>query len=159
VAVVQALAEIASPSALQALEKGLDDSDREVRLASVRVIGQHKPKTALPRIAEVVQGRSVRAADLTEKMAFFEAYGSMVGDGGIDVLDGILNSGGFLKRKDDPQTRACAAMALGRIGSERAREALLKAANDREPLVRNAVNRALRGERVSTMVRAGELPS
>jgi len=159
VTVVQALAEIASPSALQALEIGLDDADREVRLASVRVIGQHKPKTALPRITEVVQGRSVRHADLTEKMAFFEAYGSMVGEGGIAILDGILNSGGFLKRKDDPQTRACAAMALGRIGSEAARAALNRAANDKEPLVKNAVSRALRGDRSSTMLRAGELPS
>jgi hypothetical protein len=159
VTVVQALAEIASPAALQALEKGLDDTDREVRLASVRVIGQHKAKTALPRIAEVVQGRSMRAADLTEKMAFFEAYGSMVGEAGTDILDGILNSGGFLKRKDDPQTRACAAMALGRIGSEGARASLQRAMNDKEAIVRNAVSRALRGDRASTMMRAGELPS
>jgi hypothetical protein len=159
VATVQALAEIATPSAVQALEKGLDDTDREVRLASVRVVGMHKSRTALPKIQEVVTGKSVRQRDLTEKMAFFEAYGTLVGESGVEMLDGILNSGGFLKRKEDPETRACAAMALGRIASQNARAMLSKAAQDKEPLVRNAVARAMRGDRASSMFRAGEIPS
>jgi HEAT repeat protein len=160
VAAVQALAEIASPAALQALEKGLDDADREVRLASVRVIGLHKSRNALPKITAVVQGKSVRERDLTEKMAFFEAYGLMVGEPGVEALDAILNAaGGFLKRKEDPETRACAAMALGRIGSEAAKASLLRASQDKEAIVRNAVNRAIRGDRMSTMMRAGEIPT
>ncbi len=159
VAAVQALADIATPAAVQALEKGLDDGDREVRLVAVRVIGQHKSRSALPRIAAVVQGKAARMpADLTERMAFYEAYGAMVGESGVAVLDGILNSGGFLKRKEDPETRACAAMALGRIGSAAARDSLTRATSDKEPLVKNAANRALRGDRASTMMRAGELP-
>jgi hypothetical protein len=158
VAAVTALSEIASPAAIQALEKGLDDADRDVRLQSIRVIAQHKSRSALPRITNVVQGKSVRNADLTEKMAFFEAYGLLAGDAGVGPMDEILNSGGFLKRKEDPQTRACAAMALGKIASDRARAALEKAANDKEPLVRSAVGRALRGERASSLFRAGELP-
>ncbi|MFI5279815.1 MAG: HEAT repeat domain-containing protein [Gemmatimonadales bacterium] len=158
VAAVQALADIASPAAIQALEKSLDDSDREVRLAAVRVVGQHKSRSALPKITTVVTGKSVRQADLTEKMAFFEAYGVLVGESGVDLLDGILNSGGFLKRKENPETRACAAMALGRIGSQAARDALNKAAQDKEPLVKSAVMRAIRGERSSSMFRAGEIP-
>ena len=159
VATVQALSEIASPAAVQALEKALDDENRDVRLASVRVIGLHKSRSALPKIQEVVQGKSVRGADLTEKMAFFEAYGSLVGDAGVRVLDGILNSGGFLKRREDPQTRACAAMALGRVGTPVAHASLEKALQDKEPLVKNAVARALRGDRASSMFRAGELPT
>ncbi|MFI5206845.1 MAG: HEAT repeat domain-containing protein [Gemmatimonadales bacterium] len=159
VAAVQALADIASPSSIQALEKALDDADREVRLASVRVVGQHKSRSALPKITTVVTGKSVRQADLTEKMAFFEAYGVLVGESGVELLDGILNSGGFLKRKENPETRACAAMALGRIGSQAARDALSKATQDKEPLVKSAVLRAIRGERASSMFRAGELPS
>lgn len=158
VAAVQALSEIASPSAIQALEKGLEDSDRDVRLQSIRVIGQHKSRSALPRITNVVQGKSVRTADLTEKMAFFEAYGLLAGESGVAPMDEILNSGGFLKRKEDPQTRACAAMALGKIASDRAKAALEKAAADKEPLVRSAVARALRGERGSSLFRAGEIP-
>lgn len=159
VTAVAALAEIASPAAVQALEKGLDDADREVRIQSVRVVAQHKSRSALPKITAVVQGKSVRQADLTEKMAFFEAYGSLVGEPGVAALDQILNSGGFLKRKEDPETRACAAMALGRIGTQTARDSLQKASQDKEPLVKNAVARAMRGERTSAMMKAGELPS
>ena len=158
VAAVQALADIATPSSIQALEKALDDADREVRLASVRVVGQHKSRSALPKITTVVTGKSVRQADLTEKMAFFEAYGVLVGESGVDLLDGILNSGGFLKRRENPETRACAAMALGRIGSQAARDSLSKATQDKEPLVKSAVLRAIRGERSSSMFRAGEIP-
>jgi HEAT repeat protein len=156
---VQALAEIATPAAIQSLEKGLDDGDREVRIQSVRVVAQHKSRSALPRITAVVQGKTVRNADLTEKMAFFEAYGSLVGESGVDALDAMLNSGGFLKRKEDPEVRACAAMALGRIGSQTARVSLQKALQDKDPLVRNAVARALRGDRASSMFRAGEIPA
>jgi hypothetical protein len=156
---VQALAEIATPAAIRSLEKGLDDSDREVRLQSVRVVAQHKSRSALPRITAVVQGKTGRNADLTEKMAFFEAYGSLVGESGVDALDALLNSGGFLKRKEAPEVRACAAMALGRIGSQTALVSLQKALQDKDPLVRNAVTRALRGDRASSMFRAGEIPT
>ena len=145
VGAVQALAEIGSPGAMQALERALEDDDREVRLAAVRILAQRKHRGAISRIAALVQGKDVRARDLTEKMAFFEAYGSMVGEEGVAVLGAMLNSGGFLKKKSDPETRACAAMALGRIGSPAAVASLKAASDAKEPLVRNAVNRALRG--------------
>ncbi|MGD0483952.1 MAG: HEAT repeat domain-containing protein, partial [Gemmatimonadales bacterium] len=102
-------------------------------------------RAALGKISNLVRGKDVRARDLTEKMAFFEAYGALVGEEGVGILAAMLNSGGFLKRRDNPETRACAAMALGRIGSAAAQDALRKAADSKEPLVRNAVNRALRG--------------
>ncbi|HXY68164.1 MAG TPA: HEAT repeat domain-containing protein [Gemmatimonadales bacterium] len=144
-AAVTALAEFATPAALQGLEKALDDADRDVRLTAVRVLMQHKHRGALPKVTAAVEGKSVRDADLTEKMAFFEAYGSLVGESGVAALDAMLNSGGFLKRKEDPETRACAALALGRIGTSSARQALERAGGSKEALVRNAVSRALRG--------------
>jgi HEAT repeat protein len=78
-------------------------------------------------------------------MAFFEAYGAMVGEDGVAILDAMLNSGGFLKKRADPEVRACAAMALGRIASPAAQAALQKASGAKDALVRNAVARALRG--------------
>ena len=142
---VQALSELGVPGALQGLEKALDDPDREVRLATVRILMVKKHRGALAKVTAAVQGKSVRVADLTEKMAFFEAYGSLVGEVGVAALDAMLNSGGFLKRREPPEVRACAALALGRIGTEAARQALERASMDKEALVRNAVSRALRG--------------
>jgi HEAT repeat protein len=82
--------------------------------------------------------------DLTEKMAFFEAYGGIAGANGLKPLSTILLQRGLLKMKEPPETRACAAMALGRIKTAEARELLQRAVDDKELVVRNAVNRALR---------------
>ncbi len=51
---------------------------------------------------------------------------------------------GFMKKKEDSQIRACAAMGLGKIGTPQAVAVLEQAANDKDPLVRNAVNQAMR---------------
>jgi HEAT repeat protein len=93
----------------------------------------------------VVLGKTSKPVDLTEKMAFFEAYGAIAGAAGLKVLSAILLQRGLLKMKEPPETRACAAVALGRIKSPEARELLQRAADDKDLVVRNAVNRALRG--------------
>jgi hypothetical protein len=144
-AAVQALGEIASPGALQFLERTIEDSHRDVRVATTRAIAARAHRPALAKIEAAIKGKLTRDADLTEKMALFEAYGTLCGDGGINLLDGMLNARGIFGKKEDPELRACAAMALGRIGSEAAIATLRRAANEKEILVRNAVNRALRG--------------
>jgi hypothetical protein len=144
-AAVQALGEIASPGAMQFLERTIDDAHRDVRVATTRAIAARAHRPALAKIEAAIKGKVTRDADLTEKMALFEAYGTLCGDGGINLLDGMLNARGLFGKKEDPELRACAAMALGRIGSEAAVATLRRAANEKEILVRNAVNRALRG--------------
>ena len=144
-AVVEALTTIASPGATRLLEKAIDDSERDVRITAVKFLGTRGHRNAFPRIEAAVMGNKLKDADLTEKMAFFEAYGSLAGASGIPALEKILvPKGGLLARKEDPETRACAAMALGKIRTPAAREILQKVTQDKEPLVRNAVNRALR---------------
>jgi len=144
---VQALNDIASPGALQVLEKSVDDPDRDVRIATLRSIAARNYKPALPRVDSAVKGKRAREVDLTEKMALFEAFGALAGEPGVAVLEGMLTGKGFLGKREDPELRACAAMALGRIGGARAIDVLRKAGNDneKEVLVRNAINRALRG--------------
>jgi hypothetical protein len=145
VAAVQALTEIGTPGAMQALERGLEDSERDVRIATVRAIQARSYRAALPRLEAAVKGKVVRDADLSEKMAFFEAYGSMCGDAGVATLDGMLNAKSLFGPRADGELRACAAMALGKIGSASAQAVLQKAANEKDVVVRNAVTRALRG--------------
>jgi HEAT repeat protein len=143
--VVHALTEIGSPSALQALERGVEDSDREVRISSVRAFVSRSYRLVLPRIEAIVKGKTIREADRTEKMAFFEAYGALAGEGGVVYLDSVLNSKGFLGHREEPELRACAALALGRISTPNAGAALRKASSEKDIVVRSAVNRALRG--------------
>ena len=142
---VHALTEIASPGALRTLERAIEDADRDVRIAAVRALTAKGYRPVLARLEAAVKGKGVRDADLTEKMAFFEGYGALCGDGGISHLDSMLNGRGFLGRREDPDLRACAAIALGRIGSSKALDALRKASSEKDIVVRNAVTRALRG--------------
>ena len=144
-AAVQALGEIASPGALQFLERTIEDAHRDVRVATARAIAAKAHRPALAKLEAAVKGKLARDADLTEKMALFEAYGTLCGEGGVPLLDGMLNSRGLFGKKEDPEVRACAAMALGRVGTEAAIATLRRASNEKEILVRNAVNRALRG--------------
>lgn len=140
----QALAEIGSPGALQALERAVLDSERDVRIAAVRAIASRGHRAALPKIESIVKGKAIRDMDLTEKMAFFESYGALCGEAGVAHCAGILNGKGLLGRREDSDLRACAAVALGRIGSASAQEALRRASGEKDVVVRNAVGRALR---------------
>jgi hypothetical protein len=144
-AAIQALGEIGSAGALQQLERGLTDSDRDVRIAAARALTARNYRLALPKVTQVVTGKAIKEADLTEKMALFEAYGAFCGDGGITFLDGILNGKGFLGRREDSELRACAAMALGRVATPAAMTSLRQAMGEKDVVVRNAVNRALKG--------------
>ena len=143
-AVVEALTAISSPSAMRLLEKAIEDGDRDVRIAAVRFLASRGYRNAAARVESMVNGAKLKAADLTEKMAFFEAFGALVGAKGIPTLEKMLVAKGLLGRKEDPETRACAAMALGKVRTPEARAVLERAAQDKEPLVRNAVSRALR---------------
>src|SRR5207248_3117312 len=86
---------------------------------AVRFLGSRGYRNAATRIASMVTGSKLRHADLTEKMAFFEAFGALVGPKGIAALEKMLAAKGLLGRKEDPETRACAAMALARSARRR----------------------------------------
>jgi hypothetical protein len=142
---VNALGEIGTAGALQNLDRGIDDDDREVRIAAVRALGQRNHRAAVQKIEAALIGKRIQDGDLTEKMAFFEAFGALCGEPGIPMLDGLLNRKGLFGKRGDVEVRACAAMALGRIGTDAAFAALRRAATDKDILVRNAVSKALRG--------------
>ncbi len=144
-AVVESLAAIGNPAAMRLLERAVEDRERDVRIAAVRLIGQRGFRNAFSRIEAAVKGGKLKGVDLSEKMAFFEAYGMMAGADGLALLGRLLASrGGLLGRKEDPEIRACAAMALGKMREPEARAALERVKDDKVALVRNAVLRALR---------------
>ena len=142
---VNALAEIGTAGAMQHLDRGIDDEDRDVRIAAVRALGTRDHRASVQKIEAVLSGKRLQEGDLTEKMAFFESFGSLCGESGIPMLDGLLNRKTLFGKRGDAETRACAAMALGRIGTDAAFAALRRAGTDKDILVRNAVSRALRG--------------
>jgi hypothetical protein len=144
-AAVAALVEIGTAGALQTLERALDDTDRDVRLGAVRALTAKAYRPALTRVTTMVKSKDLRDLDRTERVSLFELYGVLCGDGGVPYLDDLLNpKGGLFSRKEDPELRACAALALGRVASAKAQAALQRAAGEKDIIVRNAVNRALK---------------
>lgn len=148
-AVVEALVAIRLTPALTALITALDDADREVRIAAARAIGAIRFASAREALEAIIDSKQVREADLTEKMAFFEAYGAVGGNSAVRRLADVLNSKGFLGRRSPTELRACAALGLGQAGTPEARKALEKAKADEDPIVKNAVVRALKEELVT----------
>jgi HEAT repeat protein len=142
---VEALVLIRSGAALDALQLGLEDSEREVRIAAARGLGSLRYQPARSRLEAMLNSRIVRDADLTEKIAFFEAFGAVANAESVAMLDKLLN-GKSLLRKQSPELRACAAMALGKVGTPASRAALERANDDANAMVRNAVHKALRQE-------------
>lgn len=145
VAAVDALVGLRAAVAGPALISLLEDPERDVRMAAARALGALSHATARPALESALQGKRLRAADRTEKLAFFEAFGRLGGADAVPLLDRLLNSRGWLGRGETPEIRACAALALARVRHPSAREALETASDDADPVVRTAVNRALRG--------------
>jgi HEAT repeat protein len=143
---IEALAAIGDAGALSAVQEALDDADRDVRITAARALGNASSAAARERLRASIASKSLRDADLTEKIAFFEAYGTIAVAEDLDQLDRLLNGRKLLGR-ESPEMRSCAAMALGRIASPEARAILQKATDDMHPLVRNAVNKALEAPR------------
>lgn len=143
---VGALISLRSGQAVEAVRAALTDEDREVRITAVRGLATLQYKPAAPWLEPLLDERAMREADLTEKIAFFEAYAVVAGPQAVPLLDRMLNTKTLLGRRPPAEVRACAARALGLLDAPNARSALERADGDQDPVVRAAVSRALRSE-------------
>lgn len=146
IAAVRAAADLKVSVAVGGLPKALSDPEREVRIAAAKALGTLRYRPAVPHLKKVLEGKEIRLADISEQIAFFESYGLIRDPDGVSLLDGLLNGRGFLGRKESGEIRACAALALGKMDTPEATAALEKATAEQDPVVRSAINRALRGD-------------
>ena len=145
-AAVEAAVSLKASTAAGALQLTLDDPEREIRIAAARALGALRYAPSARRLADILESREIRTSDISEKVAFFEAYGLVAGEASVDMLDKLLNGKGFLGKRAPSEIRAAAALALGKVPGQAARAALAKGAQEEDPVVRSAVNRALRRE-------------
>jgi HEAT repeat protein len=145
-AAVEAAQSLRASTVAGALVHSLDDPEREVRIAAARALGDLRYEPAVKELGNALATAGIRDADISEKVAFFEAFALVAGEGGVKKLDKILSQKGFLGRREPSEIRAAAALGLGKIPGEAAHAALLKARQEHDPVVRSAVNRALRSE-------------
>jgi HEAT repeat protein len=145
-AAVEAAVDLKASTAVGALQDALEDRDREVRIAAARGLGTLNYRPSVPYFRSIIERKAIRQADISEQIAFFENYGLLQDPEGVKLLDGMLNGRGFLGKKESGEIRACAALGLGKMGTPEAQTSLRKAQDEQDPVVRSAVNRALRGE-------------
>ena len=145
VAGVEAARALGASSAAPGLINALTDTESDVRVGAVRALAGMQYTNAAPAIKSLVQGKDIRQADLTEKIAVFESYGVLGGADAVDVLAQLLNKKGLLSRKEPAEIRASAARALGRVRMPKAEKALEIAKDDSDAVVRTAVRKALQG--------------
>ena len=145
-AAVEAAITLHTGQSMAAAQAGLEDGDREVRMAAARGLAKYRFQPARPRIEAVIRDRIAKESDRTERVLFFEAYAQIGGPDAVAYLDGVLNARGLMGTKYSPELRACAARALGLITSPAAKESLRKANADKDVVVRTEVSRALRQE-------------
>jgi hypothetical protein len=145
-AVLQAARRIPANPLAGALERKLRSADRDLRVGAARVLAEIRYTPAVRSFKAILDGKELREADLPEQMAFFLGYARLAGEEAVPFLDQVLNRKSFLGRREPAELRACAALALGRIGSPSAIQAVERARGDDEPAVRSAVNRVLSGD-------------
>jgi hypothetical protein len=145
-AAVEAASGIKASLAAKALQDALDDPDAKVRVAAARALGKLRYRPSAPRFRELITSGSFHHAELSERIIFFESYADLGDPETLAFLDKILNGKGLLGRRESPEQRACAALALGRVGSREALDMLARSAADDNQVVKSAVSRALREE-------------
>ena len=142
---VTALGEIATPGAMQTMERAMEDADRDVRVTALRSIASNRHANAVPKLEQLLRKKDIQQADLSEKVALFDAYGLLCGEAGVATLDGLLNGRSLMRFREPSEIRGCAARALGLVGTPAAMTALQRAADSKDLVVRTAVQRAGKG--------------
>ena len=145
-AAIEAAISLKASITTNALEQTLDDTERDIRIAAVRALGELEHRPAARVLAEILESKEIRIADISEKVAFFEVFGMVAGDDGVDLLSRLLNRKRFLGKREPSEIRAAAALGLGKVGSQAARDALGRASDDDDAVVRSNVHRAMRRE-------------
>jgi hypothetical protein len=145
--VAETLASIGDVASFRRLTGLAEDTDRDVRVVVYRALAARPFRGAHAALLSELASKDLEKKDQREKRALFEAFGAVSGNEGVADLTLLLCGKSLSGPRPSPHTRACAATALGVIATPDARSALDQASEDRDPLVRRAVNAALRGER------------
>jgi hypothetical protein len=124
------------------ISRALKDADAEVRDAAFRLVRQRRTPVFKDTLERMMKADDLWDRDERELRALTTAYAHLAGDAGIPLLEKVLYPGIFARSK---QTNAqiAAAMALGKIGTEHAKEAIIRGSRTLNNKVRDACRRAL----------------
>jgi hypothetical protein len=141
---IKAIGELKSPLGLQTLRDCLGDPDPAIRKVSVKALGNIGSETAKRLILEKVSGKDFHDRGLDEKREFFEVLAHWTDAEVTDfMLKALKKSSLFRKAKTD-EFRACAAHALGLMGSKDALPFLEKLRDSKNRLLKEYIMAAIK---------------
>jgi HEAT repeat protein len=144
-AAVRSLAQLGTPTAIDALEDGLNDADRAVRQATLAaVLARGGSGGARERLEALLFKPNDIELERSERRGLFEAYAQVGGSETMPRLQDLLEPKGLFRRKAPAELRACAIYALARLRTFEARMLVDRFTSDKEPVVRSAANTVLR---------------
>ena len=144
-AAVRALAALATPTAIDAIESAIEDPDRTVRQAALTALQDRGGSGgAQKRLERLLFSDRSREFERSERRQLYEAFAQFGGADSLPRLREVLEPRGLFRRAAPSEDRACAIYALARIGSFEARMVVDRCTSDKDPVVRSAANSVLR---------------
>lgn len=143
--VIHTLDGMKDPRAQELLKSFLNDSEGSLRIMAVRSLANHHYHGALDTLKGMIENREFFTRDLYEKKEVFDALGKI---GGADMVPGMvklvrLGRSAWFKKSAKEEMGVCAVLALKRIGTESAVDALREGKNFSNRIIREACAKAL----------------
>ena len=138
--------------AAEMLEPLVEDGDQRVRSATVQALGRVRGARAVEVLARMICEKTFLARPLEEKRQAFAALAQAAGEAALPMLGRVLREKRWVHAGKQNETRACAAHALGLVGTPAAAEILAPFQDDRAAIVRAACRTAL--HRIATAKKA-----
>ena len=144
---VDVLGSISGTPAIRGVARLLNDPHPDVRKAAYKVFLNRPYRSVARPLREIMVSTDLESLGLSERKLLFSAYGAAAGSEEVEELAQLLAGKRAFGSKPSSETRACAVLALEKMDTPAAREALEAASRYPDPLVRSAANNALRGDR------------
>ena len=141
---VKLLGKLKSPPARELLLNYVALDDPQLRKGALEALGQFEsgggPATAL---RQQVITRDFHERSLQDKKTLLTTLAKLEGHHVVDFLSEIIADTRWFEKPHHAETRACAALALGEVDSDVARDMLEKHTSDKQEAVRTATRLAL----------------
>lgn len=142
--VLHALDTIDDPRACQLLVHFIFDPELSNRIFAFKSLARKRVKEGLDPLIEMVNSKEFGSKELYEKKEIFDAVAKIGGDAVIPQLRTFLRRRwSFFKNLQSEEMGLCAALALQRIGSPPAIEALQEGSGSKSKTIREACHKAL----------------
>ncbi|MCX7794258.1 MAG: HEAT repeat domain-containing protein [Thermodesulfovibrionales bacterium] len=141
--VIKTLGEIKAPQSVTILREHLNDPDPQIRIATVRALGSIHTEAAKRLLLQKLSTKEFLHRGLEEKKEYFEVLSTWRDQEVIDFFLKTLKKNTLFNRSKNYENRACAAYALGLIGSKEHLKILKKYADSGNPVFREHVRNAI----------------